>query len=95
MELGNSITIIALRAAVRLAWGIARAARALGDLGVAMEGAVERQAHRTVARAPQTNTSTTMRMRERRGSGGYAGRFPAATTESSALVCALSLTLRI
>ena len=46
MESGNSITIIALRAAVRLAWGIARAARALGDLGVAMEGAVERQAHR-------------------------------------------------
>lgn len=46
MELGNSITIIALRATIRLAWGIARAARTLGDLGVAMEGAVERQAHR-------------------------------------------------
>jgi hypothetical protein len=46
MELGNGITIIALRTTVRLAWGIARAARALGDLGERLERAAERQASR-------------------------------------------------
>lgn len=46
MEIGNSVTIVALRATVRLAWGLARAAQALGGLGERLEGAVERQAHR-------------------------------------------------
>jgi hypothetical protein len=46
MELRNSITRIALRSTVRLAWGIARAARFLGDLGERIEYAVVRQAHR-------------------------------------------------
>jgi len=46
MELGNTVTIVALRSTIRLAWAIARAARALGALGEHLAGAVERQAHR-------------------------------------------------
>jgi hypothetical protein len=42
MELRNTATIIALRTTMRLAWGIGRVARALGDLGTALERAVER-----------------------------------------------------
>lgn len=44
MELGNTVTIVVLRSAVRLAWTIARAARSLGDLGERLERAVDRQA---------------------------------------------------
>ena len=46
MELRNCTTLIVLRGAVRLAWGIARAARALGALGERIERAVDQQAHR-------------------------------------------------
>ncbi|MGY2984457.1 hypothetical protein BSN85_34255 [Bradyrhizobium brasilense] len=47
MELGNTITSIGLRSTVRLAWGIARAARAMGALGERVELAADRQAHRS------------------------------------------------
>lgn len=46
MELRKTATIIALRTIMRLAWGMERAARALGGIGAALEGAVERQANR-------------------------------------------------
>lgn len=46
MELGHKTTVVALRAAVRLAWGIARTARTLGDLRERLEAAVEYQALR-------------------------------------------------
>lgn len=46
MEIGNSATIVALQAAVKLAWFMARAAGALGALGERLESAVERQAYR-------------------------------------------------
>jgi hypothetical protein len=44
MELRTSTAIVALRVAVRLAWGIARAARALEAFGGRIEKAVDRQA---------------------------------------------------
>ena len=46
MELRNLATLIALRTTVRIAWAIARAARALGDLGEALERIVDDQARR-------------------------------------------------
>ena len=46
MELGNTVIIVTLRSALRFAWAIARAARALGALGERLEGAVERHAQR-------------------------------------------------
>jgi hypothetical protein len=46
MELRKYTTLVALRSTIRLAWSIARAARALGDLGEALERAVDRQARR-------------------------------------------------
>ncbi len=42
----TSITVLALRTTVRLAWGMARAAKALGDAGEALENAVDRQARK-------------------------------------------------
>jgi hypothetical protein len=44
MELRKTATIIALRSVIRLAWGMERAARALGGIGLWLEGAVEQQA---------------------------------------------------
>jgi hypothetical protein len=44
MELRTSTAIVALRTAVRLAWGIARAARALEAFGQRIENAVDRKA---------------------------------------------------
>src|ERR1700760_1416131 len=46
MEFGNPATVLALRATVKLAWGIARAARVLGALGERLEQAVDAQAQR-------------------------------------------------
>lgn len=46
MELRNLATLITLRTTLRLAWAIARAARALRDLGEALEGVVDDQARR-------------------------------------------------
>ncbi|MFK4503542.1 hypothetical protein ABIF86_007833 [Bradyrhizobium japonicum] len=46
MELRNYTTLIALRSTLRLAWAMARAARALGDLGEALERVVDNQARR-------------------------------------------------
>jgi hypothetical protein len=37
MELRKTTTIIALRTTMRLAWGMERAARALGGIGLALE----------------------------------------------------------
>ncbi|GGI30190.1 hypothetical protein [Bradyrhizobium guangdongense] len=47
MDFGNLATIWALRATVKLAWGIARTARALGGLGERLEAAVDAQAYRS------------------------------------------------
>lgn len=44
MEIGNSATIVALRTTVRLAWVMARAARAFEALGERLESVVARQA---------------------------------------------------
>lgn len=46
MGIGNSATLVALRTTVKIAWALARAARALGALGERLESAVERHAHR-------------------------------------------------
>ncbi|GLR93192.1 hypothetical protein ACVIU7_007012 [Bradyrhizobium liaoningense] len=46
MELGNAVTVVALRSAIRLAWTVERAARALGAIGERLESAVEREAQR-------------------------------------------------
>ena len=46
MELRNYATLITLRTTVRIAWAMARAARALGDLGEALERVVDDQARR-------------------------------------------------
>lgn len=45
MELRKTATIIALRTAMRLAWGMERTARVIGGIGTALEGTVEQQAH--------------------------------------------------
>jgi len=44
MALRNNIRVLALRITVRTAWGMARAARAIGGAGEALEGAVDRHA---------------------------------------------------
>ena len=46
MELGNRIIVTGLRAIIRLAWGLHRAARATAAFGERLEGWVERQAAR-------------------------------------------------
>ncbi|MET3911900.1 hypothetical protein ABID59_006267 [Bradyrhizobium sp. S3.3.6] len=44
MEFGNRIIVTGLRAIIRLAWGLDRAARATAAFGERLEGWAERQA---------------------------------------------------